>query len=89
MPVYLCQSGKHTSEPWRHGRPVYAMPVRDEAPPLRRIRHAEVVLVDDVCVAFDRYWLRLRWPGSKGGFAGYLAMGLVAEEKNKALVRGE
>jgi len=31
--------------------------------PIRRVRHAEIVLVDDVCVAHGRYWLRLRWPG--------------------------
>ena len=48
--------------------------------PIRRVRHAEVVLVDDVCVAFDRYWLRLRWPGGKGGFAGYIALGKVSQE---------
>jgi len=48
--------------------------------PIRRVRHAEVVLVDDVCIAFDRYWLRLRWPGSRGGFAGYIALGKVNEE---------
>jgi hypothetical protein len=48
--------------------------------PIRRVRHAEVVLVDDVCVAFDRYWLRLRWPGLKGGFAGYIALGKVNQE---------
>lgn len=46
--------------------------------PIRRVRHAEIVLVDDVCVAFGRYWLRLRWPGHKGGFAGYIAMDKVA-----------
>ena len=48
--------------------------------PIRRVRHAEVVLVDDVCIAFDRYWLRLRWPGGRGGFAGYIALGKVNEE---------
>ena len=48
--------------------------------PIRRVRHSEVVLVDDVCVAFDRYWLRLRWPGRKGGFAGYIALGKVGQE---------
>jgi len=57
--------------------------------PIRRVRHAEVVLVDDVCIAYDRYWLRLRWPGHKGGFAGYIALGRVSEEtywiKNKAI----
>jgi len=57
--------------------------------PIRRIRHAEVVLVDDVCLAFERYWLRLRWPGRRGGFAGYIALGKVSEEpfwlKNEVL----
>jgi hypothetical protein len=48
--------------------------------PIRRVRHSEVVLVDDVCMAFDRYWLRLRWPGTRGGFAGYIALGKVSEE---------
>jgi hypothetical protein len=47
--------------------------------PIRRVRHAEVVLVDDVCMAFERYWLRLRWPGHKGGFAGYIALGKVGQ----------
>jgi hypothetical protein len=47
--------------------------------PIRRVRHAEVVLVDDVCTAFDRYWLRLRWPGARGGFAGYIALGKVGK----------
>jgi hypothetical protein len=48
-------------------------------PSVRRVRHAELVLVDDVCIAYNRYWLRLRWPGLKGGFAGYIAMGLISE----------
>ena len=42
---------------------------------MRRIRHAEVVLVDDVCTKFGHCWLRLRWPGSNGGFAGYVCLG--------------
>lgn len=62
--------------------------VRNFGNPIRRIRHAEIVLVDDVCVAYDRYWLRLRWPGKKGGFAGYIALGKVNDEaswlKNEA-----
>ena len=49
---------------------------------IRRVRHAEVVLVDDVCIAFGRYWLRLRWPGEGKGFAGYIAMGLVGSDAN-------
>mmetsp|Transcript_32957 Transcript_32957/g.51093 ORF Transcript_32957/g.51093 Transcript_32957/m.51093 type:complete len:730 (-) Transcript_32957:72-2261(-) len=136
MPVYLCQPGAGSSEPWRHGIQVYAAPfAMDEASlsdsgrdafvlpastmeatnwssndretsserpdparttqsantpsipqqrnasglPIRRVRHAEVVLVDDTCVAFDRYWLRLRWPGHKGSFAGYIALGKVGQ----------
>lgn len=47
---------------------------RPQGVAIRRVRHAEVVLVDDVCIAHGRYWLRLRWPG-KGGFAGYIALG--------------
>jgi len=43
--------------------------------PVRKVRHAEVVLVDDVSIAYDRYWLRLRWPGPQGAFAGYIALG--------------
>ena len=161
MPVYICQAGSNSAEPWRHGLQVYAAPFElpdvpagtahdstasprmvptsyedaiqmenrnynnvrqqerqreqvvdatDAIPArhaessrsqmesnvtndennsnrdpfflhagltVRRIRHAEVVLVDDVCIAFGRHWLRLRWPGRKGGFAGYVALGKV------------
>jgi hypothetical protein len=45
---------------------------------LRRVRHAEVVLVDDACIAYGRLWLRLRWPGQKGGFAGYIPMNRIS-----------
>lgn len=45
--------------------------------PIRRVRHSEILIVDDVCIQYSRYWLRLRWPGRKGGFAGYIAMGRV------------
>ena len=51
---------------------------------IRRVRHAELVLVDDVCIAYNRYWLRLRWPGHRGGFAGYIAMRLVGEKGGPA-----
>lgn len=124
MPVYLCQPGFGSTDPWKHGIQVYATPFaidRDEnrssgergvdssanatssnlndvpftsgsnqmnegdfggdsssvGVPIRRVRHSEVVLADDICVAHDRYWLRLRWPGKKGGFAGYIALGKV------------
>jgi hypothetical protein len=42
--------------------------------PIRRIRHSEVILVDDVVFRFSNYWLRLRWPGSRGGFAGFVCL---------------
>lgn len=126
MPVYLCQPGFGSSDPWKHGIQVYASPVAIDqsktvasgdgvaaspqtttatnsnvenatfnspsnhvhagnfggdsskvGAPIRRVRHSEVVLADDICVAHDRYWLRLRWPGKKGGFAGYIALGKI------------
>ena len=43
--------------------------------PIRRVRHSEVVLVDEVSVHYSKYWLRLRWPGSRGGVAGYILLG--------------
>ena len=49
--------------------------------PVRRVRHSEVVLSDEVSVAHGRYWLRLRWPGSRGGVAGYIALGTVADNE--------
>lgn len=65
---------------WTPGQPETASEHR-VAPghPIRRIRHAETVLVDDVCISHGRYWLRLRWPGHKGGFSGYVAMQKVSE----------
>ena len=127
MPVYLCQPGFGSTDPWKHGIQVYAAPFaidQDEnatssdaavdssqqianarspiqdngtfnsasnhtyafnfggdsskvGAPIRRVRHSEVVLADDICVDHDRYWLRLRWPGKTGGFAGYIALGKV------------
>jgi len=44
---------------------------------LRRIRHAEVVLVDQISIHYGRFWLRLRFPGPSGGFGGYIALGTV------------
>ena len=49
--------------------------------PIRRVRHAEIVLADEVSIWYSRYWLRLRWPGPQGGFAGYIALGTVRESK--------
>lgn len=43
--------------------------------PIRKVRHSELVLVDQVSLHFDSYWLRLRWPGSYGGIAGYILLG--------------
>ena len=51
--------------------------------PIRRIRHAEVILVDEVCSYYGRYWLRLRWPGEQGGFAGYIALGSVNSDSDR------
>ena len=42
--------------------------------PLRRIRHSEIVLVDQCLIAYGRYWLRLKWPGEQGGHGGYVAL---------------
>jgi hypothetical protein len=52
--------------------------------PVRRVRHAEVVLVDQVSIHYGRYWLRLRWPGPHGGFAGFIALGLVPPQHASA-----
>jgi hypothetical protein len=46
-----------------------------ETVPIRRVRHSEVVLVDEVSLYYGKYWLRLRWPGSRGGVAGYIVLG--------------
>ncbi len=43
--------------------------------PVRRLRHAEVVLVDQCLTAYGKTWLRLCWPGELGGFAGFVAVG--------------
>lgn len=45
--------------------------------PIRRVKHAEIVLVDEISVHYGNYWLRLRWPGDRGGVAGYIALGSV------------
>ena len=59
------------------GRPHYLSPPSQLARPnpVRRLRHAEVVLVDQCLTAYGKTWLRLRWPGELGGFAGFVAVG--------------
>lgn len=97
MPLYLCQPGTGKPEPWRHGVSVYSTPspVDREGEssagerPLRRLRHGEIVLVDDVCLAWDRYWLRLRWPGHRGGFAGYLPLEKSDPTKSKETTKDD
>mmetsp|Transcript_30033 Transcript_30033/g.34237 ORF Transcript_30033/g.34237 Transcript_30033/m.34237 type:complete len:648 (-) Transcript_30033:83-2026(-) len=42
--------------------------------PMRRIRHSELVLVDDVVFSYQNYWLRLKSPGPTGGFMGYICL---------------
>jgi len=49
---------------------------------MRRVRHAEVVLVDRVSFRYQCYWLRLKWPGPQGGCAGYIALGEELGLKN-------
>ena len=48
-----------------------------QSDPVRRIRHSEVVLVDQALRAYGRTWLRLRWPGEQGGFGGFVALSNV------------
>jgi hypothetical protein len=55
--------------------------------PIRRVRHSEVVLVDQVSIAHGVYWLRLKWPGSRGGVAGYMDIGNVASVSQESLGR--
>jgi hypothetical protein len=31
--------------------------------------------VDEVSLYYGKYWLRLRWPGPRGGVAGYIVIG--------------
>mmetsp|Transcript_21288 Transcript_21288/g.46197 ORF Transcript_21288/g.46197 Transcript_21288/m.46197 type:complete len:930 (+) Transcript_21288:77-2866(+) len=58
------------------------MPMVVRPNPVRRVRHAEVVLVDQCLVAYGWMWVRLRWPGEQGGFVGFVALGLVDEMRN-------
>lgn len=43
-------------------------------PIIRRVRYAEVILVDAVFYKYETCWLRLKWPGPRGGEAGYIAL---------------
>ena len=58
-------------DPWRSSAQVYSPP---DGKCICKVRHAEVVLVDDVSLYNGKYWLCLKWPGQKGGFAGYIAV---------------
>jgi len=49
-------------------------PERSRPSPVRRVRHAEVVLADQCLAAYGRSWLRLRWPREHGGFGGFVAL---------------
>jgi hypothetical protein len=62
-------------------------PVAEMSPPVRRIRHAEVVLVDDVCIAYGRYWLRLRWPGHHLGGGGG-SVGITSDKDGGTVIGG-
>ena len=87
MPVYLCRpGGEGEVEPWKHVVQVYAEPYEEESEApvresnsgltIRRVRHAEVLLVDAVFIKYDRYWLRLVFPESHE-YAGCIALGKV------------
>jgi hypothetical protein len=58
-------------------------------PHIRRLRHAEIIIVDDVCLLYSRYWLRLRWPGRRGGFAGYIEVPMTAPDDTHKLLKNE
>jgi len=71
------QSGSANRSFYTRPVPSFIPPtVTQEGPtPIRRVRHSEAVLVDEVSVHHGKYWLRLRWPGSRGGVAGYIMLG--------------
>jgi hypothetical protein len=50
--------------------------------PVCRIRHSEVVLVDQTLCAYGCTWLRLRWPGEQGGFGGFVALSNIDHGKD-------
>ena len=53
------------------------------------MKHSEIVLVDEVSIHYGNYWLRLRWPGKRGGVAGYVALGPVSANRDEALRGGK
>lgn len=54
----------------------------DASIPLRRIRHAELLLVDAIFIQYDRYWLRLVFPGptEQHQYGGCIALGRVKKD---------
>lgn len=65
---------------------------KSKTTPIRRIRHAEVVLVDQCVIAHGRYWLRLKWPGEQEKHGGYVALCRVEDVGvpfNKSSVAGD
>ena len=66
-------------------RPPREDPPAPAPPPVRRVRHAEVVLADMCLVAHGRTWLRLRWPGEQGGLAGFVAVGRADTSTSSSL----
>ena len=70
----MSNSNSHNVQVGRHSASNPTASSSQPASAIRRIRHSEVVLVDDVVYMYSNYWLRLTWPGSKGGFAGYVCL---------------
>ena len=56
---------------------------KSAATPIRRIRHGEVVLVDQCVIAHGRYWLRLKWPGEHTGHGGYVALSKLDDDEDE------
>ena len=52
----------------------HVSPEAIETPTSRRARHAEVLLADSLIHSHGRTWLRLRWPGTHGGFGGFVVL---------------
>jgi hypothetical protein len=73
-PIHLVQQQQHHGMTHQDLAATTAIAAAGNNHSIRKVMHAQVVLADDVCIAYGRYWVRLRWPGSKGGFAGYIAM---------------